>query len=58
MHKHFRRIPTNGQYAKGSFTERNPKGMFSLSTVMVRFLYGGIRPTKLLANLNELRTYK
>ena len=51
MHKIFRRMPTNGQYAEGSFTERNPNGMFVLSTVTVRFLNDGIRPTKLLAHL-------
>ena len=57
MHKIFRRMLPNGQYGEGSFTERNPDGMFVLSTVTVRFLYDGIRPTKLLAHLNDLRTY-
>ena len=56
--KFFRRMPTNGQYAEGSFTERNPNGMFVHSRATVRFLYGGIRPTKLWAHLNDLRTYK
>ena len=54
----FRRMPTNGQYAEGSFTERNPKGMFVHNTVTVRFLYGGMRPTKLWTYLNDLRTFK
>ena len=58
VHKKFLRMPMNGQYAEGSFTERNPISKFVHSTVTVRFLYGGIRPTKLWAHLNNIRTYK
>ena len=58
MHKIFRRMPTNGQYAERSFTERKLYGMFVRSTVTVRFQHGGIRRTKLWSHLDELRTYK
>ena len=58
MHKIFRRMPTNKKYAEGSSIERNSNVMFVHNTVMVWFLHGDIRPTKLWTYLNDLRTYE
>ena len=58
MHKNFRRMPTNSQYAACKLGERNANALFGYSKVAISHANGLIRLPQTRPFLNELLAYR